>query len=107
MRAKILELTFKYTNGVYRKIKGRPAWNMTTNDLLRFPEKSIGRELGEFLSKNGFEPLAQSERHDVLMCSPDTTPPFPRGRYAIPFARQWQAICLFVGGHRYWTPVLP
>lgn len=40
-------------------------WNISTSQLLGFPEHSVGRELGEFLKKNKLEPLAGAEYHDV------------------------------------------
>lgn len=40
-------------------------WNISTAELLRFPENSLGKALGEFLAKDGLEPLAGAEYHDV------------------------------------------
>jgi ubiquinone biosynthesis protein Coq4 len=40
-------------------------WNITTADLLKFPEGTVGRVLGEFLHKDKLEPLAYAEYHDV------------------------------------------
>ncbi len=40
-------------------------WNLTTAELLKFPENSLGKALGEFLAKDGLEPLAGAEYHDV------------------------------------------
>jgi len=40
-------------------------WNISTAELLRFPENSLGRALGEFLAKDGLEPLAGAEYHDA------------------------------------------
>ena len=40
-------------------------WNISTRELLRFPEKSLGKALGEFLAKDGLEPLAGAEYHDA------------------------------------------
>ncbi len=40
-------------------------WNLTTAELLRFPENSLGKALGEFLAKDGLEPLTGAEYHDV------------------------------------------
>ncbi|MDX2174288.1 MAG: hypothetical protein SFY56_14395 [Bacteroidota bacterium] len=41
------------------------AWGLSTNDLLKFPEGSLGLALGEFLKKNRLEPIARAESHDV------------------------------------------
>src|SRR5438132_1183072 len=40
-------------------------WNLTTAELLKFPENSLGKALGEFLAKDGLEPLTGAEYHDV------------------------------------------
>lgn len=40
-------------------------WNITTAELLRFPEESLGKALGEFLKSYRLEPLAGAEYHDV------------------------------------------
>ena len=41
------------------------AWNLTTENLLQFPEGSLGKTLGEFLKTNRLEPIAGAESHDV------------------------------------------
>lgn len=40
-------------------------WNISTAELLTFPENSLGKALGEFLAKDGLEPLAGAEYHDA------------------------------------------
>jgi ubiquinone biosynthesis protein Coq4 len=40
-------------------------WNISTRELLQFPENSLGRTLGEFLAKDGLEPLPGAEYHDA------------------------------------------
>jgi ubiquinone biosynthesis protein Coq4 len=40
-------------------------WNLTTEDLLLYPEGSLGKALGHFLKKSGVEPLAGAEYHDL------------------------------------------
>lgn len=40
-------------------------WNITTADLLKYSEGSLGHALGRFLEKNKVEPLAHAEYHDV------------------------------------------
>lgn len=41
-------------------------WNITTADLLHFPDGTVGRTLGEFLKKSGLELLDRAESHDVF-----------------------------------------
>jgi ubiquinone biosynthesis protein Coq4 len=40
-------------------------WNISTRELLQFPDNSLGRALGEFLAKDGLEPLPGAEYHDA------------------------------------------
>jgi len=40
-------------------------WRLSTNQLLQFPEGSLGKEMGKFLKKNRIEPLTNAEYHDV------------------------------------------
>ncbi len=40
-------------------------WNLSTIQLLQYPEGSVGKTLGEFLKKSKVEPLAGAEYHDV------------------------------------------
>jgi ubiquinone biosynthesis protein Coq4 len=41
-------------------------WNLSTADLLQYPEGSVGKRVGEFLKKDHLEPIARAESHDVL-----------------------------------------
>lgn len=40
-------------------------WNLSTIQLLQYPENSVGKVLGEFLKKSQVEPLAGAEYHDI------------------------------------------
>src|SRR4051812_36397509 len=40
-------------------------WNLTTADLLKYSEGSLGKAMGQFLQRNKVEPLAHAEYHDV------------------------------------------
>lgn len=40
-------------------------WNLSTAQLLQYPEGSVGKELGEFLKRSNVEPLAGAEYHDI------------------------------------------
>ncbi len=46
-------------------IKEEP-WNLSTAQLLQFPEGSVGKRVGEFLIKDKLEPIPRAESHDVL-----------------------------------------
>jgi ubiquinone biosynthesis protein Coq4 len=42
------------------------AWQQTNDTLLRYPEGSLGKALGQFLEKHQFTLLPKLEDHDVL-----------------------------------------
>ncbi|MEY2830508.1 MAG: hypothetical protein RIQ33_2366, partial [Bacteroidota bacterium] len=44
----------------------RKNWNLTTADLLNYPDKTLGKELGLFLEKEKLEPVEKIERHDAF-----------------------------------------
>jgi ubiquinone biosynthesis protein Coq4 len=50
----------------YHFCSKRKAWNLDSNDLISFPEGSLGNELGKFYKKQHFEPIPKAERHDVF-----------------------------------------
>lgn len=44
----------------------RRAWNLNSDDMMKFKIGSLGRTLGEFYKKERFEPIPKAERHDVF-----------------------------------------
>ncbi len=46
--------------------KQRVAWNLTSKDLLKYKDGSLGYVLGQFYKKEKFEPIPKAERHDVF-----------------------------------------
>ena len=44
--------------------KERQEWNLTREDLLSYPNGSLGFEMGSFLFSNDFEMIPKLERHD-------------------------------------------
>lgn len=46
--------------------KQRVAWNLNSDDLLKFGKDSLGNALGLFYKKEKFEPIPKAERHDVF-----------------------------------------
>lgn len=46
--------------------KQRLAWNLSSDDLLKYEEGSLGNTLGLFYKKEKFEPIPKAERHDVF-----------------------------------------
>lgn len=46
--------------------KKRHAWGLCSDDLMAYPQGSLGYSLGVFYKKEKFEPIARAERHDVF-----------------------------------------
>lgn len=65
MREKTLIWLFSHTQKKYLKLKNKKSWNISRKELLEFPKKTLGNELGLFLKKNDFELLPKAERHDA------------------------------------------
>ena len=50
----------------YYLCPNRKPWNLSSFDLLKFPDGSLGKELGLFYKTHKFEPFPKGERHDVF-----------------------------------------
>ena len=44
----------------------RVAWNLSSDDFLKFTPGSLGNTLGQFYKSQQFEPIPKAERHDVF-----------------------------------------
>ncbi|MBI3518746.1 MAG: hypothetical protein HY062_05250 [Bacteroidetes bacterium] len=44
----------------------RIAWNLSSDDFLKFSEGSLGNAMGQFYKSQHFEPIPKAERHDVF-----------------------------------------
>ncbi|QKX05610.1 hypothetical protein HN014_12010 [Aquimarina sp. TRL1] len=67
MRAKLLEILYNYSKIPYQKwFKTNKAWNLSITNLLTYPKKTLGYELGLFLKSNNFSPQEKLENHDVF-----------------------------------------
>lgn len=67
-REQIAIALVEYTKPIYIKWfkKNQVAWNQDSASLKKYPEGSLGKNLGQFLEKNQFELLPKLEDHDVL-----------------------------------------
>jgi hypothetical protein len=67
MRERLCAWMFEITKKPYAKLfkKNKKAWNLSSRKLLTFPEGSLGKKVGEFLTKNKFELIDKLESHDV------------------------------------------
>ncbi len=68
IRERLLIMLVDWTKPYYARWfkRGREAWPYTVQKLKQFPIHSLGRELGEFLEKEGLEMMPRLEDHDVL-----------------------------------------
>lgn len=67
MRAFIVESLYEYSKKPYQKfLKKNPPWATSANELLYYPEASLGFHLACFLIKYSFELQPKMESHDVF-----------------------------------------
>lgn len=67
MRAKILEKLYDWSKVPYQRFfKKTNAWNVSKEELLSYPEHSLGERLGVFLNQNSFDLQEKLENHDVF-----------------------------------------
>lgn len=65
LRSKLLELlTHKIALPMITKFRNNPAFNYSMNELLDFPEGTLGKDLAVYLQKKNFKLLRNYERHD-------------------------------------------
>ncbi len=67
MRAFILEGLYEWSKRPYQRfLKKNGAWEVSVQELLRYPEPSLGFHLGCFLLQHHFELQPKLENHDVF-----------------------------------------
>ena len=67
MKDLIIEKMYEWSKIPYQKyIKKNKPWNINKNDLLHYPEESLGFHLGDFLAKNNFDIQEKLEDHDII-----------------------------------------
>lgn len=67
-RAIAMRWLVHYTQPFYRQLSRRktPVWHLSTDDLTRYPEHSLGKALARFMQKHNFTLMPQLESHDVF-----------------------------------------
>ncbi len=66
LRKQLIEWLFDKSQKVYTQMfKNHEPWGVYRAELLTYPDDSLGKHLGLFLEKNGFELIAKVERHDA------------------------------------------
>lgn len=67
MKDLLIEKLYEFSKKPYQKyFKKNDAWNINSKDLLQFPQKTLGFQLGCFLLKYNFEMQPKLEDHDVI-----------------------------------------
>ena len=68
MRAYLLEKFYEWSTIPYQRWfkSDTEAWDLSKEELLSYPEGSLGNDLGIFLDQNGFSPQDKLESHDVF-----------------------------------------
>ena len=65
LRSKLLEvLTHKLALPAITKFRNNPLFPYTMEELLQFPDHTLGKDLALYLQKKGFKLLRNYERHD-------------------------------------------
>lgn len=77
LREKLCAFLFEASKRPYRFLfkQKKEAWNLHSDDLINYPEGSLGKALGKFLKSNEFELIDKLESHDVyhVVCGMNTT----------------------------------
>lgn len=75
IRKQFIIWLFEHSQRIYTSMfKNHKPWDVSKSDLLKLPEPTFGRHLGEFLDKNNFELIPKVERHDCyhVLCNYST-----------------------------------
>lgn len=66
IHAKTSNFTAQKLGPIVFNARGKESsWNLSTANLLQFPNDSLGKTVGKFLFENKMEPIAGAESHDV------------------------------------------
>lgn len=67
MKDKLFEQLYRLSKWPYQRFfKKNAPWNVTKEELLCYPEKTLGNDLGIFLAVNRFTMEPKLEDHDVM-----------------------------------------
>ncbi len=66
LRERVLSKMVTFLNPIYQTVMPRNrSWKLTKDALRLFPEGSLGKDLANFMDKNGFDILPYLETHDI------------------------------------------
>jgi ubiquinone biosynthesis protein Coq4 len=67
MKDLLIEKMYEWSRKPYQKyIKKNAPWEINKDELLAFPQGSLGYGLGDFLHSNNFDIQAKLEDHDII-----------------------------------------
>lgn len=67
MKDKLIEGIYEWSKIPYQRFfKNNKAWDINKQELLNYPEESLGFHLGQFLQKNNFDIQPKLEDHDII-----------------------------------------
>lgn len=67
MKDLLIEKMYELSRKPYQKyMKKNAPWEINKDELLAFPEGSLGYGLGDFLHRNNFDIQAKLEDHDII-----------------------------------------
>ncbi|KRD10111.1 hypothetical protein ASE21_10340 [Flavobacterium sp. Root901] len=67
MKDQLIEKLYECTKKPYQKyFKKNEPWNIDKNELMNYPEESLGLGLGNFLNKYHFDIQEKLEDHDII-----------------------------------------
>jgi ubiquinone biosynthesis protein Coq4 len=67
MRDQLIEKMYEWSKIPYQRFfKNKKAWDIDKQELLAYPEETLGYHLGQFLQKNHFDIQPKLEDHDII-----------------------------------------
>lgn len=67
MKDQLIEKMYEWSKKPYQRFfKTQKAWNISKQELLSYPEETLGYHLGQFLQKNNFDIQPKLEDHDII-----------------------------------------
>ena len=67
MKDQLIEKMYEWTKKPYQRFfKNKKAWNIEKQELLAYPQETLGYHLEYFLQKNNFDIQPKLEDHDII-----------------------------------------
>jgi ubiquinone biosynthesis protein Coq4 len=67
MKDQLIEKMYEWSKRPYQRFfKNKMAWEINKQELLDYPQETLGFHLGQFLQKNHFDIQPKLEDHDII-----------------------------------------